>query len=258
MLATLTLAAGSAAAGWLLQHAYQHMRYSFYEREDAAMLAPGADPEQRRSWLAAIAPQISIQAVAPSTIDALAASGDIDAGLLPARAAGAYARHYNPTLAGDAYWVPAYLAAALSGAAYSPAAAVAAVSSLAIAASDIRFRIVPIPHLAVLAASSVAAFCPSLVGAALTAAGMAVTWALGATVRRAGGEWGDGDSLMLGAVLGSTAATPLIVCLVPALGAAALLFIACSRRIGVKTDAMPLAPVISLALIAALAAGALS
>ena len=41
-------------------------------------------------------------------------------------------------------------------------------------------------------------------------------------------------------------------------GAAALLFIACSRRIGVKTDAMPLAPVISLALIAALAAGALS
>ena len=50
----------------------------------------------------------------------------------------------------------------------------------------------------------------------------------------------------------------LIVGLVPALGAAALLFIACSRRIGVKTDAMPLAPVISLALIAALAAGALS
>lgn len=39
------------------------------------MLAPGADPEQRRSWLAAIAPQISIQAVAPSTIDALAGIG---------------------------------------------------------------------------------------------------------------------------------------------------------------------------------------
>ena len=116
----------------------------------------------------------------------------------------------------------------------------------------------PIPHLAVLAASSVAAFCPSLAGAALTAAGMAVTWALGAAVRRVGGEWGDGDSLMLGCVLGATAATPLIVGLVPALGAAALLFIACSRRIGVKTDAMPLAPVISLALIAALAAGALS
>ena len=154
--------------------------------------------------------------------------------------------------------MPAYLAAALSGAAYSPVAAVAAVSSLAIAASDIRFRIVPLPHLAVLATSSVAAFCPSLAGAALTAAGMAVTWALGAAVRRAGGEWGDGDSLMLGAVLGSTATTPLIVGLVPALGAAALLFIACSRRIGVKTDAMPLAPVISLALIAALAAGALS
>ena len=107
MLGTLTLAAGSAVAGWLLQHAYQHMRYSFYEREDAAMLAPGADPEQRRSWLAAIAPQISIQAVAPSTIDALAASGDIDAGLLPTRAAGAYARRYNPTLAGEAYWIPA-------------------------------------------------------------------------------------------------------------------------------------------------------
>ena len=48
----------------------------------------------------------------------------------------------------------------------------------------------------------------------------------------------------------------LMLCLT--LGAAALLFIACSRRIGVKTDAMPLAPVISLALIAALAAGALS
>ena len=42
MLGTLTLAAGSAVAGWLLQHAYQHMRSSFYEREDAAMLAPGA------------------------------------------------------------------------------------------------------------------------------------------------------------------------------------------------------------------------
>ena len=54
MLGTLTLAAGSAVAGWLLQHAYQHMRYSFYEREDAAMLAPGADPEQRRSWLTAV------------------------------------------------------------------------------------------------------------------------------------------------------------------------------------------------------------
>ena len=249
MLGTLTLAAGSAVAGWLLQHAYQHMRYSFYEREDAAMLAPGADPEQRRSWLAAIAPQISIQAVAPSTIDA---------GLLPARAAGAYARRYNPTLAGEAYWIPAYLAAGLAGAAMSPAAAVAAVSSLAIAASDIRFRIVPIPHLAVLAASCVLAFCPTSAGAAITAAGMALTWAVGAAVRRIGGEWGDGDSLMLGCVLGSTAATPLIVTLVPALGAAALLFIACSRRIGVKTDAMPLAPIISLALIAALAAGALS
>lgn len=239
MLGTLSIAAGTGIAGWLLQHAYQHMRYSSYEREDAAMLAPGADPERRRSWLAAIAPQISIQAVAPSTIDALAASGDIDSDLLPGRAAGAYARRYNPTLAGEAYWIPAYLAAAFAGAAYSPAAAVAAVSSLAIAASDIRFRIVPIPHLAVLVSSSVAAFCPSLAGAALTAAGMAVTWALGA-------------------VLGSTAATPLIVGLVPALGAAALLFIACSRHIGVKTDAMPLAPVISLALIAALAAGALS
>ena len=258
MLGTLSIAAGTGIAGWLLQHAYQHMRYSSYEREDAAMLAPGADPERRRSWLAAIAPQISIQAVAPSTFDALAASGDIDSDLLPGRAAGAYARRYNPTLAGEAYWIPAYLAAAFAGAAYSPAAAVAAVSSLAIAASDIRFRIVPIPHLAVLVSSSVAAFCPTPAGAALTAAGMAVTWALGAAVRRAGGEWGDGDSLMLGAVLGSTAATPLIVGLVPALGAAALLFIACSRHIGVKTDAMPLAPVISLALIAALAAGALS
>ena len=251
MLETLTLAAGSAVAGWLLQHAYQHMRYSFYEREDAAMLAPGADPEQRRSWLAAIAPQISIQAVAPSTIDALAASGDIDAGLLPTRAAGAYARR-------EAYWIPAYLAAGLAGAAMSPAAAVAAVSSLAIAASDIRFRIVPIPHLAVLAASCVLAFCPTSAGAAITAAGMALTWAVGAAVRRIGGEWGDGDSLMLGCVLGATAGTPTVLTLVPALGAASLLFIACSHRIGVKTDAMPLAPVISLALIASLAAGAIS
>ena len=49
-----------------------------------------------------------------------------------------------------------------------------------------------------------------------------------------------------------------VTTLVGLLGAAALLFIACSRHIGVKTDAMPLAPVISLALIAALAAGALS
>ena len=87
---------------------------------------------------------------------------------------------------------------------------------------------------------------------------MAVTWALGAAVDGAGGEWGDGDSAHARLRVGATAATPLIVTLVPALGAAALLFIACSRRIGVKTDAMPLAPVISLALIAALAAGALS
>lgn len=258
MLGTLSIAAGTGIAGWLLQHAYQHMRYSSYEREDAAMLAPGADPEQRRSWLAAIAPQISIQAVAPSTIDALAASGDIDADLLAAGESGAYARRYNPTLAGDAHWVPAYLAAALSGAAMSPAAAVAAVSSLAIAASDIRFRIVPIPHLAALAASCVLAFCPTPAGAAITAAGMALTWAIGAGVRRVGGEWGDGDSLMLGCVLGATAETPTVLTLVPALGAASLLFIACSHQIGVKTSAMPLAPVISLALIAALAAGALS
>lgn len=243
MLGTLSIAAGTGIAGWLLQHAYQHMRYSSYEREDAAMLAPGADPEQRRSWLAAIAPQISIQAVAPSTIDALAASGDIDAGLLPARAAGAYARRYNPTLAGEAHWVPAYLAAGLAGAAMSPAAAVAAVSSLAIAASDIRFRIVPIPHLAALAASCVLAFCPTPAGAG---------------VRRVGAEWGDGDSLMLGCVLGATAETPTVLTLVPALGAASLLFIACSHQIGVKTSAMPLAPVISLALIASLAAGAIS
>ncbi|WP_418471306.1 hypothetical protein, partial [Eggerthella sp.] len=109
MLATLTLAAGSAAAGWLLQHAYQSLRYSFYEREDAAMLAPGADPAERRDWLAAIGAQVAIQAVAPSTIDALAASGDIDADLLADGESGAYARRYNPTLAGEAYWVPAYL-----------------------------------------------------------------------------------------------------------------------------------------------------
>lgn len=140
----------------------------------------------------------------------------------------------------------------------SPAAAVAAVSSLAIAASDIRFRIVPIPHLAVLAASCVLAFCPTSAGAAITAAGMALTWAVGAAVRRIGGEWGDGDSLMLGCVLGATAGTPTVLTLVPALGAASLLFIACSHRIGVKTGAMPLAPVISLALIASLAAGAIS
>ena len=258
MLGTLSIAAGTGIAGWLLQHAYQHMRYSSYEREDAAMLAPGADPEQRRSWLAAIAPQISIQAVAPSTIDALAASGDIDAGLLPARAAGAYARRYNPTLAGEAHWVPAYLAAGLAGAAMSPAAAVAAVSSLAIAASDIRFPIVPNPHHAAHAATSGQAFCPTPAGAAITAAGMALTWAIGAGVRRVGGEWGDGDSLMLGCVLGATAETPTVLTLVPALGAASLLFIACSHQIGVKTSAMPLAPVISLALIASLAAGAIS
>ena len=35
------------------------MRYSFYEREDAAMLAPGADPAERRDWLAAIGAQIA-------------------------------------------------------------------------------------------------------------------------------------------------------------------------------------------------------
>ena len=61
MLETLTLAAGSAVAGWLLQHAYQHMRYSFYEREDAAMLADGADAAERRDWLAAIGAQVAIQ-----------------------------------------------------------------------------------------------------------------------------------------------------------------------------------------------------
>lgn len=77
-------------------------------------------------------------------------------------------------------------------------------------------------------------------------------------MRRIGGEWGDGDSLMLGCVLGATAGTPTVLTLVPALGAASLLFIACSHRIGVKTGAMPLAPVISLALIASLAAGAIS
>ena len=87
---------------------------------------------------------------------------------------------------------------------------------------------------------------------------MALTWAVGAAVRRIGGEWGDGDSLMLGCVLGATAGTPTVLTLVPALGAASLLFIACSHRIGVKTGAMPLAPVISLALIASLAAGAIS
>lgn len=139
----------------------------------------------------------------------------------------------------------------------SPAAAVAAVSSLAIAASDIRFRIVPIPHLAVLAASCVLAFCPTSAGAAITAAGMALTWA-SAPPSAHRGEWGDGDSLMLGCVLGATAGTPTVLTLVPALGAASLLFIACSHRIGVKTGAMPLAPVISLALIASLAAGAIS
>ena len=63
---------------------------------------------------------------------------------------------------------------------------------------------------------------------------------------------------MLGCVLGATSATPTVLTVVPALGAAALLFIACSRRIGVETSAMPLAPVISLALIASLATGALS
>ena len=113
-------------------------------------------------------------------------------------------------------------------------------------------------HLAVLAASCVLAFCPTSAGAAITAAGMALTWAVGAAVRRIGGEWGDGDSLMLGCVLGATAGTPTVLTLVPALGAASLLFIACSHRIGVKTGAMPLAPVISLALIASLAAGATS
>ena len=76
-----------------------------------------ADAAERRDWLAAIGAQIAIQAVAPSTIDALAASGDIDADLLADGESGAYARRYNPTLAGDAYWVPAYLAAAFAGAA---------------------------------------------------------------------------------------------------------------------------------------------
>ena len=52
------------------------------------------------------------------------------------------------------------------------------VSSRAIAASDIRFRIVPIPHLAALAASCVLAFCPTPAGAAITAAGMALTLSL--------------------------------------------------------------------------------
>ena len=103
MLGTLTLAAGTAAAGWLAQHAYQSLRYSFYEREDAAMLADGADPAERRDWLAAIGAQVAIQAVAPSTIAALAASGDIDADLLvtasraPTRAATTPRSRARPT-----------------------------------------------------------------------------------------------------------------------------------------------------------------
>lgn len=141
------------------------------------MLAPGADPEQRRSWLAAIAPQISIQAVAPSTIDALAASGDIDAGLLPAPRGRGLRRRYNPTLAGEAYWIPAYLAAGLAG-------------RRDVSRGRRRCGVVachrgerhPLPHradphLAVLAASRVLAFCPTSAGAAITAAGMALTWA---------------------------------------------------------------------------------
>lgn len=259
MLGTLTLAAGSAVAGWLLQHAYQHMRYSFYEREDAAMLAPGADPEQRRSWLAAIAPQISIQAVAPSTIDALAASGDIDAGLLPARAAGAYARRYNPTLAGEAYWIPAYLAAGLAGAAMSPAAAVAAVSSLAIAASDIRFRIVPIPHLAVLAASCVLAFCPTSAGAAITAAGMAPH--LGRRRRRAAHRRRMGRRRLPHARMRARGHRRNADCADARAGARrripALHRVLAPDR-SQDPAPMPLAPVISLALIASLAAGAIS
>ena len=261
MLGTLSIAAGTGIAGWLLQHAYQHMRYSSYEREDAAMLAPGADPEQRRSWLAAIAPQISIQAVAPSTIDALAASGDIDAGLLPARAAGAYARRYNPTLAGEAHWVPAYLAAGLAGAAMSPAAAVAAVSL-----ARHRGERHPLPHrpdppprrprrlLRSLA------FCPTPGGR--RDHGGRHGPHLGASAPACAASAANGETATPScsdAVLGADRGeTPTVLTLVPALGAASLLFIACSHQIGVKTSAMPLAPVISLALIASLAAGAMS
>ena len=228
MLGTLSIAAGTGIAGWLLQHAYQHMRYSSYEREDAAMLAPGADPEQRRSWLAAIAPQISIRPSRPPRSTRLAASGDIDAGLLPARAAGAYARRYNPTARRRGPGSPHTSPPA------SPRRNVARGRRRGGVVARHRGERHPLPHrtdphLAALAASCVLAFCPTPAGAAITAAGMALTWAIGAGVRRVGGEWGDGDSLMLGCVLGATAETPTVLTLVPALGAASLLFIACFR-----------------------------
>ncbi|MFR4801992.1 MAG: hypothetical protein ACLT98_00765 [Eggerthellaceae bacterium] len=85
MLGTLSIAAGTASR-WLLParlpaHALLVLRARGrgHARTGRGRAAP--------QLLAAVAPQVGIRP-SPSTIDALAASGDIDAGLLPARAAG--------------------------------------------------------------------------------------------------------------------------------------------------------------------------
>ncbi len=201
MLGTLTLAAGSAAAGWLLQHAYQHMRYSFYEREDAAMLAPGADPASAAAGWPPSAPQ-SASGRRPSTIDALAASGDIDADLLadgesgPTRAAttpiarrrglldsrisrrrlaGAACRRRLPSLP----WrrSPSPRAISASASCRSPSRGARRLVYRGLLPPPRRARRSPPP-----AWRSPGRSAPPC---------------------GAGGEWGDGDSLMLGCVLGS-------------------------------------------------------
>ena len=72
MLGTLTLAAGTAAAGWLAQHAYQSLRYSFYEREDAAMLADVQAASSEGARYAAANPTLSNDAIAAYVREACA------------------------------------------------------------------------------------------------------------------------------------------------------------------------------------------
>lgn len=256
--ATAHLAAAAIGCGaWLLAHAYQHARFSAYEREDRRMIAdPGR--EGFSSWLEAVKRQVGICAVSPEACRELAASGELGEPYARAARSGFYARRYDPTLTSDLRWLPAYLVASYAGAwAAGPAGAAFTAALTATAQADSRFRAIPLPHAAVIFASGSAfwgAFPGCLAGmSAATLALAAVAAAFGFAARRLGATWGSGDTLLLPIVCAAVLPTGQLPVMLAGLAVCAAIAAVALRSSG-EGSATALAPLLVVPVVACLLA----
>lgn len=275
MIPLIVGACGAAVVAWLGAYGYQRLRFAVLDREDAGQIEALREGRCESDWISTVASQASLGLVSPVTLKALEDIGCIDAG---SAERASYGRGgYNPSLSCALPWLAlfAFGAAAsvvrggfsIDALALDPPTLVFSLALVAIAMADARFRIVPVPHLALLFASGLVAFGldDPLTYVMLSCGAAVLMWAASRmfeTVSRQASVCGLGDVLLvavMAGVLGSARelVPPAVFFVVLALASLASVMWGlrgrAKSRVAVAVLRLPLGPAVAVAGVAATA-----